>query len=123
MWTALGYAWRVTTQIFYFLVVWYVLEQLHDRLESVIIPVLGLLYVAVRSAALSVSWTTIHIGVALDEINERLKTLCNATYQREKEVSDEIQRRFKQTNFRLYIELGGQSLIGLLCLWKLFTEL
>ena len=54
--------------------------------SSVIIPVLGLLYVAVRSAALSVSWTTIHIGVALDEINERLKTLCDATYQREKEV-------------------------------------
>jgi hypothetical protein len=50
---ALGYVWRVLINVFYVAVVLYVFDKLQGRSEAIIMAVLGLIYVTIRSIAIS----------------------------------------------------------------------
>ena len=49
---ALGYVWRVLTNVFYVAVVLYVFSALHGRSEAITVAVLGLVYVTIRTIAI-----------------------------------------------------------------------
>jgi|SRR6185437_30892 len=120
---ALGYAWQIGTNILYFLGVWFVLDQFHQRPESVIVPILGMLYVAIRVSAIAQTFGYIAHSEALDMINERLKALADPTYRREQGQIDDNAKVVGTVRTKLYIAGGLQSLIGLLCVWKFFVGL
>jgi hypothetical protein len=121
--TAARWTWGVATNIFYALVVWYVLSNLRGRPESIIVPVLGLIYVALRTGGVSLGQITLQQFLALDTIYEKLRSMSDARYTRnpsEREAIEQI--RFRLTG-DVIIEAVSLSIISLICLWFLFIAL
>jgi hypothetical protein len=123
MGTASGYVWRVAVNAFYVLVIWYVLANLHGRAESIVVPVLGLLYVEIRAHASARARAGVALGHALVEITERLKALADSNYKRSEDEVAEIRAFTEKMEAQSNIEAVFQVAASVLCLWKLFTQL
>src|SRR6185437_2824290 len=120
---ALGYAWYIATNIFYVLVVVLVLTQLHERPESIIVPVLGLIYVRIHMLGVGLSSMTMISHRSLDLLHERVKKLIDPDYLRDPEVVADIEKKLTPDSGRLLINSIAMGLISLACLWKLFVAL
>lgn len=83
----LKWGWQIGENVFYVLLVWYVLSHLHGRPENIIVPVLGLIYVALRTTGMRLGQMTLQHALALDAIQQRLRVLSDADYRRD---SDEL---------------------------------
>jgi hypothetical protein len=68
---------------FYLLVVWYVLEHLCDGPEKTIVPILGLIHVAVRGIGYGGAFLAGHLILAIEDINHKLNRLVDPIYERE----------------------------------------
>jgi hypothetical protein len=117
------WAWRIAENVFYAAVVWYVLSRLRGHPENVIVPILGLIYVALRTGGVSLAQITLQHALALDSIQQKLRTMSDASYVRDR---DEIQA-IEQMKHRLTGDIGIESIslcaIGAICVWFLFTAL
>ena len=122
MLNALGYVWRIGLNLLYLLVIWYVFTQLHGHTEAILVPILGLLYVTTRTTAMATGTAAVHLGVVLDEINERLKRLADPTYVRDRDEAEEIKKLLRHAQPKQLIEYLFLGLVSLLCLWELFTQ-
>jgi hypothetical protein len=78
-WTVMKWAWRVAENIFYALVVWYVLTHLRGPPENVVVPVLGLLYVTLRALGVNLGQITLQSALALDSIQQQLRAISDAS--------------------------------------------
>jgi hypothetical protein len=121
--TVLTWAWRVSANLVYLLVVGYVLGQLHGRPETVIVPILGLIYVTIRVLAIGLGLTFMQLGISLDDLRSELRTGFNPQYQRDLEELEEIRRAAASSRARLYLDDVFLGLISLLCLFQLFSAL
>jgi hypothetical protein len=122
MGTVLGYAWRIATNVFYLAVVFYVLEQLHQRPETIIVPVLGLIYLRVHMIGIALGTGHMVVFRFLNDINDRLKLLIDPHYQRDTELAAEIEKTTTPSG-KDVVDYIFISLVSLLCLWKLFVSL
>jgi hypothetical protein len=121
--TAARWTWGIATNIFYALVVWYVLSNLRGHPENIIVPVLGLIYVALRTGGVSLGQITLQQFLALNTIYEKLRSMSDARYTRNPSEREAIeQMRFKLTGDAI-IETVSLSIISLICLWFLFSAL
>jgi hypothetical protein len=119
----LKWGWRIGENIFYVLVVWYVLSHLHARPENIIVPVLGLIYVALRTAGIRLGQMTLQHALALDGIEQRLRILSDANYRRDPDELKEIERMKARLTGDILIQSISLSVVSLICVWFLFDAL
>lgn len=119
----LKWGWRIGENIFYVLVVWYVLSHLHARPENIIVPVLGLIYVALRTTGISLGQLTLQHALALDGIEQRLRVLSDANYRRNPGELKEIERMKTRLTGNILIQSISLSIVALICVWFLFDAL
>ncbi len=81
--TALRWTWRAVVNVVYTLVVWYVLSEFRRRPENVILPVLGLIYVAVRTLGLNLAPFILMQTLALARIEAQVRATTEVGYHRE----------------------------------------
>ena len=122
-WTALRWIWRIATNAFYLLVVWYVLSRLRGRTENIIVPVLGLVYVTIRTMAYGNVYLAARFGLVLDDINNKLNKLAYPQYERDTEAFVEAKETMQTNQWLSYVDLTGFGLISLLCLWHILVTI
>lgn len=122
-WTISKWVWWTAINVFYLLVVWYVLEQLSSRPEKVIVPILGLIYVTIRSIAYSNGYIIIQLALILDDTNNNLNRLIDPSYERDLEQLNVTTKRMQSNQALSYVDLAGFGLNSLLCLFYLFTAI
>jgi hypothetical protein len=117
---ALGYAWRILTNIFYIAVVLYVFDQLHGHSEAIImVAVLGLIYVTIRSIAISQG-----IGLTSESDLIRLRELARDEHARERwDASKAESEVLNRARNKLLIDGFFLSIVSIICLVVLFSEL
>jgi hypothetical protein len=114
---------RIGENVLYVLLVWYVLSHLHGRPENIIVPVLGLIYVALRTTEISLGQMTLQHALALDAIQQRLQVMSDANYRRDPDEFKEIERMKARLTGHILIESISISVVSLICLWFLFNAL
>ena len=122
-WNVAKWAWRIAANVFYLLVVWYVLDQLPGGPEKIIVPILGLIYVRIRSVGYGNAHRGLQLALVLNDIDSKLNRLLDPGYQRDLEELRENRRVMGSVQARSYVDLAGFGLISLLCLWYLFTAI
>ena len=123
MWTGLGYAWRVVSNLLQVLIVLYIFSRLDVRFEIIVVAILGLIYVTIRTISLNTAYllTNIVVFAEKDFVFIR-KNLGDDVSAREKEDSV-AENKLPQMMFRVAIDGVGLSLIGIVCLYQLFNAL
>jgi hypothetical protein len=121
----LGYTWRVLINIFYIAVVLYVFDKLQGRSEAIItVAVLGLIYVTIRSIAI---WQGMGLANALKVIESdliRLRELGRDEHARNRlEASKADSEVLSRERNKLFIDGFFLSIVSIICLWVLFSEL
>jgi hypothetical protein len=122
-WTVMKWAWRVAENIFYVLVVWYVLSHLRGHPENVIVPVLGLIYVMLRTLGINLGQITLQNALVLDSVQQQLRAISDVHYQRDRYEIREIERMKVRLTGDMLIESLSICIIFLLCIWYLFSAL
>jgi hypothetical protein len=141
---ALAYGWRVARNLLTLAVVLYVFNHLQGHAEKVIIPTLGLVYVAIRHVAGLNASTFLGLNVKLVEIEERMKLIAVADmegkakefmktfgvdaplvdYRSQAEsVVSASRRSLESAITKLSVEGVFLAILSLICLWQLFTEI
>jgi len=122
---ALGYTWRVLVNLFYVAIVLYVFDKLHGRHETtILVAVLGLIYVAIRTIATGQFHALFEIIKVLNRDLIRLRELLHdqsveghkLEFEEQAQVADRVIHK-------LYIDGFFLGIVGLICLIVLFTEL
>jgi hypothetical protein len=121
----LGYVWRVLVNVFYIAVVLYVFDKLQGRSEAIItVAVLGLIYVTIRSIAI---WQGMGLANALKIIESdliRLRELVRDEHVRDRwEAVKADSEVFDRTRNKLLIDGFFLSIVSIICLLVLFSEL
>jgi hypothetical protein len=120
--TMFGYPWRIITNVIFLAIVLYILAQLHERPETVVVPILGLLYVRIHALGFGMAGIRKTFFQALDEVDERLKWFADASYMRDHAATAKIE---KVTAFdgKDAIDIIYLGIVSGACLWKLYTAL
>jgi hypothetical protein len=120
---ALSYTWRVAVNVFYVCVVLYVFANINEKSLQIVVAILGLLYVTIRSIAIGQYFTNapmlIGLVKSIDELKERLGIPRTGT----PEEYEAVDAMLRTTTVKTYIDSGFLSLIGLICLFVLFSAL
>ncbi len=127
---ALGYLWLIASNIFSIFVTIYVLDRLHDRSLTIIVSVLGLIYVAIRSHSIVSGMISANVFLGLVKgfvaVEAQLKgeqpDLIEETIRTDPKI---IQMDAQMQNVHIRAAIGGASLsiISLICLYYLFSVL
>jgi hypothetical protein len=123
---ALGYAWRVLVNLFYVAIVLYVFEKLHGRHETtILVAVIGLVYVAIRGIAIAEAHVL--IGIAKDLAGQliRVRELLHDKLVEDDKLKFEEQEQVMMDRVLTKLRIDGLFLgvVSLICLLVLFTEL
>ncbi len=114
----LGNIVRIAANILYVAVVWFVLDQVHNRPEAVILPVLGILYVTTRSMGMGAAHTALVFAYSLESIERRIKAQAGEYIPDEADFVSGRDQRLKKAGTDMLIDGTGLGVISLLCLWK-----
>jgi hypothetical protein len=117
------WTWRIAANVFYLLVVWYVLNQLRGGPEKIIVPILGLIYVRIRSIECGNAYIGLQLALVLNDMDSKLNKLIDPEYQQDMEELRENRRVMGSVQARSYLDLAGLGLISLLCLWFLLNAI
>jgi hypothetical protein len=115
----LGYIWRVAVNLFYLLVVAAVLSGIRDPSEKSIISVLGLLYVTIRSIAISQGLASMGIIGAFQRQIDQIQFRVDGTFEMP-DRSDELEQ-VEIVRVKIYIDGFFLAIISLVCLYSFFT--
>ena len=119
-WTAIRWAWRIASNSFYVLVVLYALDQLHGRLENIIVPLLGIIYVSMRTMGTGNAILFGRLAIVIDHMDAKIKKLIDPTHESENTLAENKQN-IKTNEWLLYVDLAGLTVISLMCFWRLFV--
>jgi hypothetical protein len=122
---ALGYAWRVLVNLFYVAIVLYVFEKLHGRHETtILVAVLGLIYVTIRSIAIGQAHGAAVLAKGLTVELMRIRELLrDETIEgRRLAFKDDVEVADRMIN-KAYIDGFFLAIVSLICLLMLFVEL
>jgi hypothetical protein len=123
---ALGYTWRVLVNVFYVAVVLYVFDKLHGRTETITVAVLGLVYVTIRGIAI---WQGVGLSNSfkmMDADFTRIRELLGDeqhAHDRREAAKTGSKSLDRERNKLIFIDGIFLSIIGIICLLVLFTEL
>jgi len=122
-WAVVQLIWQVVTKILAAVLVWYVLSHLHSGSESVIVPILGMIYTILRQQAISLAKGMILFTLMIDNIQQQLSALSDKDYCRTRASQQEVEQMKSRSNYQTVIEELGVSAIFLICLWYLGNTL
>lgn len=119
----LSYTWLIVSNCFYLLIVLYVFSRLSDRSETIIVAVLGLLYVTIRSIAMT-QWIdlTTRFRSLMMEI-EAIKSATIAGYETNNDEWEEAEKIVASRQIKIFVVSAFLFLISLVCLWRIFSVL
>ncbi len=121
---ALGYAWKIGVNIFYVAVVVAVLSFVAGRPETIILPILGVLYVTIRLIGMGIAHSVYVLAASLDRIERRLNAQDVEDFrEQESEFSEERTNRLNKLSWDMAIDGTGLGIITLVCLWKFFVAI
>jgi hypothetical protein len=124
MMKALGYTWRVLVNLFYVAIILYVFEKPNGHHETtILVAVLGLIYVTIRSIAFAQGHSLIEITKGLRKELLRVRELLHdesiEDYKRDLAEAFEVVDR---AMIKAYIDAFFLGIVSLICLFVLFTE-
>ncbi|HYY13933.1 MAG TPA: hypothetical protein VE758_05820 [Chthoniobacterales bacterium] len=125
MMKALGYTWRVLVNLFYVAIILYVFDKLHGRHEiTVLVAVLGLIYVTIRSIAIAQGNGFIEVTKGLRGELLRIRELLHDEFAEDhKRELTEAFEVVDRAMIKGYIDGFFLGIVSLICLFVLFTEL
>ena len=114
-----GYIWRVAVNLFFLVVVAAVLFDLRDPSEKSIISVLGLLYVTIRSIAISQGLASMGVISAFQRQIDQIHFRVDGTF----EMPDQNNQleQVEIIKVKIYIDSFFLAIISLVCLYSFFT--
>jgi hypothetical protein len=122
-WVVWTYIWRVLVGLVTVWVVLYVFGKLHERLETIVVALAGILYVTLIGAWAYLVWMQSQSSLSLlravsiagaDTADERLEISRNF---------DEQESALVHVAPKLLINTAFNGLVLLICLWRLFSVL
>jgi hypothetical protein len=121
---ALGYIWRVLVNLFYVAIILYVFEKLNGRHETtVLVAVLGLIYVTIRSIAIAQGHGLIEITKGLrGELLRVRELLHDESIEDHKRELTEAFEVVDRAMIKGYIDGFFLGIVSLICLFVLFSE-
>jgi hypothetical protein len=122
-WAILKWIWLVGANIFYLIVISYVFGQLRGRPETIIVPILGLIYVLIRSFWISFALTVLEFGSAIDGLQAQTRRLAEPSYEPDQTDLEETKKKAASIRAKLYVVSAFLAIVSLLCLLQLFTSL
>jgi hypothetical protein len=117
---ALGYIWKVVVNIVILFIVAWALDKLNGRTETLIVAVLGMIYVAIRTTQGSQAIAMVEIALLHQEQIDAIRTWIDGTYEPDR--ADEL-KLFNRVRAKFYIDCIFLALISLLCMLAFFTRL
>ena len=115
----LAYSAKVIANLFYIVVVLAVFATLRDPMEKEIIAVLGLIYTAMRSIAIGQAIGLVNALSIIDRKVDHIQYQVDSSY--EKPDYAEADDLWSFGRRKLYIDIGGLSIISLICLYAFFS--
>ena len=117
------YAWRIVVNIVYLFIVAVILDRVRDRSAAILLPVLGILYVAIQAMALGMGHSFMDMGHAIDRIERRILALQPG--YRPEDLATQIERddAIGRASILMFIDVAALWAIGLLCLWKFLVAI
>ena len=119
-----GYAWLVITNLFYLAIVVIVLEGTHklDPKLTVVVATLGLVYVAIRTLAMSQSMALVPMLVGIAKSVDELKGPRGKRLATSEEYAV-AEAQLKRGHIKFYIQSLFLFLTSLICLFAIYTAL
>lgn len=112
--------WRTAVQLFYIGVVLFVFSRLHDRLEFIVVALFGLTYSAVRGVATGNAQALMILGQWHQREFDLLKRAVVPGFEVDLEARKEESEEVVSLRQSIFFQMGGQSLISIICLYYLF---
>ena len=120
---AFSYTWRVVVNVFYVLVVLFVFAHIEGRDTKIIVAVLGFLYVTIRGIAIGQFFGYAPMLISLVKSVDELKEAAGIPRVGMPEEYEAVDALLARTRVKTYIDGAFLSLIGLMCLFALFSAL
>jgi hypothetical protein len=117
---AIGYIWKVAVNLVILCIVAWALDKLHDRTETLIVAVLGMIYVTIRTTQGFQGLAMMDIALHHQGQMDAIRTWIDGTYQPDR--SEEF-ALFKRVRAKFYIDGCFLALISLLCILVFFARL
>lgn len=125
MWTALKWVWHIGWQILYLALTYWILSQLQGHAENVIVPMLGLLYSAIRATAIGNAFANIKWALIIAGMSHEIFKISHSgeTMPDESALVREWEGKAQSGQFALIPECFCLVAIDALCLWHLYHAL
>jgi hypothetical protein len=117
---ALGYIWKVVVNIVILFIVAWALDKLNGRTETLIVAVLGMIYVTIRTTQGFQGLAIMELALRHQGQIDAIRTWIDGTYQPDR--ADEL-KLFKRVRAEFYIDCIFLALISLLCMLVFFSRL
>jgi hypothetical protein len=117
----LGYIWRVAVNVVVLLIVAWTLENLQGRTETLIIPVLGLIYVTIRTSFGYTGIAMADLAISHQEQLVAIRSWIDGTFSPVDHTPDRL--LLKRVRNKFYIDGSFLFLISLLCMATFFSHL
>jgi hypothetical protein len=114
---------HIAWYIFCLAVIWYVFDHLEGRPETVIVPILGLVYAASESRALIQATYNLTLGKGLDDVLSLLRSIAYPGWPPEKENAAEAKKITDAAQRSVYVQSVFLAILSPFCAYKLFTAL
>jgi hypothetical protein len=121
--TVLGWLWRIVFGLFVLWCAFYVFEHLENRLEFIIVSLIGILYLGLRSMAILQSGDQVAFMVMMSNELLNIQRLLSADTEARSKEAQELQSKFLSTMFKGYVTMFFEGLVFLYCVYQLYIHL
>jgi hypothetical protein len=115
-----GYIWKVAVNIGILCIVAWALDKLHDRNDTLIVSVLGMIYVTIRTTQGFQGLAMVEIAFRHQEQLDAIRSWIDGTYAPDRSEEWTIYKRLRA---KFYIDGCFLALISLMCALTFFTRL
>ena len=119
----LAYLWRIAMNLIMLAIVVGILSRVHDRFETIVVAILGLLYVTIRTIAFGQALMFTQLAIGIDSDFSRIRRLLGdeSVDEHQKEVT-ELKANFDRRMGRAYVDIFFLAIISLICLYQLISQ-
>lgn len=116
----LWWVWKIIVNLVILLIVILALDHLHERQEKLIIPVLGMIYVTIRTIGAATGLATLQFALAQQDQIDEVRRLLDRDFNPDR---SDAKRAFQKYNTGWMIDGFFLFLISLCCALVFFTSL
>jgi hypothetical protein len=117
---ALGYIWKFAVNVVILCIVGWALDKLQGRTETLIVAVLGMIYVTIRTTQGFQSLAMVELALHQQDQIDAIRTWIDGTFHADR--SEEL-TLFKRVRAKFYIDGFFLALISLFCMLVFFSRL